>query len=225
MKKAVVLHSGGFDSSLCLALAVKDFDASSLVSLSFYYGQRNASELVQAEKISKAWGIDHVQFSLDFLSSITENALIGSAIPIQHEANQTANTLVTGRNGLFARIAAIYAEHLGAACLYMGVREEEALEKGYRDCSRSYMDLKQEILRIDLGNPSFEIRTPLVHMSKKQVMERSYQEGIFEFLFHETISCYEGIAGWGCKHCPTCIERNGAIQHFLLNSSLQRKDL
>lgn len=213
-KKAVVLHSGGFDSSMCLALAAKEFGTSNIISLTFAYGQRHMSELAQAEKISRAWGIDHAELSLDFFSSITQNALMGNSEDIKSEQG-IANTLVTGRNGLFARIAAIYAEYLGATWIYMGVIEEEAGEKGYRDCSRAYMDLKQQILRIDLGNPSFEIRTPLVHMTKREVMELSYKERLFEFLFRNTISCYEGIPGWGCRLCPTCKERNQAIQQLL----------
>jgi 7-cyano-7-deazaguanine synthase len=214
-KQAIIVHSGGLDSSLCLALAMKEFNHSELLSLSFKYGQRHSQETVQAEKICKIWNIDHTLLSIDCLEKITNNALIGNSQQINQEKGKESNTLVIGRNGLMARLAAIHAENLGAHCIYMGVIQEDAKKMGYRDCTREYMDLKQQILRMDLSNPAFEIRTPLVYMTKKETLELSYREGILEFLLQETISCYEGIPLQGCMKCPTCKIRNDAIQAFM----------
>lgn len=214
-KKAVVIHSGGLDSSLCLALAIREFGKDEVLSLSFLYGQRHAPETTQAGRICRQWGVDHTVISIDCLKEITESGLIGNAKPIMHLPDGHANTLVTGRNGLMARLGAIHAHHLGAGCIYMGIIEADARETGYRDCSRSYMDLKQQILRLDLENPGFEVRTPLVHMSKKETLELSDKLGLLGFLLAETISCYEGVPKQGCMRCPTCIIRNSAIQEFL----------
>jgi 7-cyano-7-deazaguanine synthase len=214
-KKAVVIHSGGMDSSLCLALAIKEFGNTDVLSLSFSYQQRHSAELKQAEKICKEWNIDHKILDLKCLRQITKNALIDNSLPICHQRSKPPNTLVTGRNGLMARLGAIHADYLGADYIYMGVMELEGSNSGYRDCSRHYMNLMEHILRIDLGNPSFEIRTPLVLMNKKETLTIAYQMGILNFLLNETISCYEGIPKFGCRMCPACLLRNEGIQLFI----------
>lgn len=213
-KEAVVVHSGGMDSSICLALALKEFSPKNVLSLSFSYQQRHTSELLQAEKICRQWGVDHTVVTINCLHEMTENALTNREIPIQHLPKKLPNTLVVGRNGLMARLGAIHADHLGAKYLYMGVIEVEEWNSGYRDCSRKYMDLKQEILRIDLGVPEFEIRTPLVKMTKKETLELAWQLGILEYLLEETVTCYEGIPRSGCLQCPACVLRNEGIKEF-----------
>lgn len=214
-KKALVIHSGGMDSSLCLHLAIREFGREHVVSVSYLYNQRHLPEVVQAAKICGDWGVDHVELSIDCLKEITESALIGSSISIEHVPGTAPNTLVTGRNGLMAHLGGIHAHHLGASCIYMGVMELEGANSGYRDCSRHYMDLQEQILRIDLNNPLFEIRTPLILMTKKETMELAKTEGILSYLWNETISCYEGIRREGCRKCPACKLRNEGMEAFL----------
>ncbi|MGA8164954.1 MAG: 7-cyano-7-deazaguanine synthase QueC [Waddliaceae bacterium] len=214
-KKAIVLHSGGMDSSICMALAIRAFGVEEILSMSIRYQQRHANELDQAKKICKQWGVAHAVVDVDCLKELTENALLNRDVAIKQPSEGPPNTLVLGRNGLMARLGAIHAHHLGAHCLYMGVIEVEEWNSGYRDCSRAYMDLKQQILRIDLDDPAFEIRTPLVNMSKKETMELAHRLGILEFLWEETISCYEGIRGSGCLMCPACQLRNEGMRLFL----------
>jgi 7-cyano-7-deazaguanine synthase len=213
-KKAVVIHSGGMDSSLCLALAIHEFGKKNVLGLSFRYRQRHSNELDQASKIAREWDVDHVVLNLDCLQEITDNALINTAIPIEHPPDQPPNTLVAGRNGLMARLGAIHANHLGASCIFMGVMGMEGANSGYRDCSRAYMDLKQAILRMDFGDPSFEIRTPLINMTKKETIELAHELEILDFLLQSTISCYEGIPRQGCLFCPACKLRNEGLREF-----------
>lgn len=213
-KQAIIIHSGGMDSSLCLALAIREFGKENVLSISFRYDQRHAVELEQAAKICRDWGVAHVVLSIDCLKEITNNALMDPSIAIEHSDTCPPNTLVVGRNGLMARLGAIHAHHLGAHCIYMGVIEVEEANSGYRDCSRRYMDLMQEILRIDLDDPSFEIRTPLVKMTKKETMELGDRLGILPYLLQETVSCYEGVRGEGCGRCPACKLRNEGIRQF-----------
>ena len=216
-KKAIVVHSGGMDSSLCLALAVKEFGAQHVLALSFDYGQRHQIELTQAQKISAYFKVDHTILKLDCLNQITDNALTRST-PIEHTA--TPNTLVAGRNGLFARLAGIHAYGLEAKVIYLGVMELESANSGYRDCSREYMDLIQAALRMDFAQSDFEIRTPLVKMDKKQSMELGFKLGALEFLLEETITCYEGVKHYGCGVCPACLLRNAGLKEFLKNQKL-----
>lgn len=213
-KKAVVVHSGGMDSSLCLALAIEQFGKENVLSLSFTYGQRHSNELEVAKKICSDWKVDHTTVDLNCLKEITNNALMDSSIKIEHIDGQVPNTLVAGRNGLMARVAGIHASHLGADCIFMGVIEVEEANSGYRDCSRKYMDIIQAGLRMDFDNPKFDIKTPIVYMSKKETMELGYQMGVLQYLLDNTITCYEGIAQMGCGKCPACLLRNEGIREF-----------
>lgn len=215
-KKAVVVHSGGMDSSLCLALAVQEFGTKEVLSLSFTYNQRHAIELDRARQISDHFKVDHVEVNLNCLSQITESALIGNNQKIEHKEGEAPNTLVVGRNGLMARLAGIHAHSLGAHCIYMGVMELEAANSGYRDCSRSYMDIVQSALRLDFADPSFEIRTPLVSMNKKETMELGFNLRVLGYLLETTVTCYEGIEKAGCLKCPACKLRNAGLKIFSL---------
>ncbi len=215
-KKAVVVHSGGMDSSICLAIAVKDFGAENVLSVSFSYEQRHSIELQRAEEICTHFKVDHVVIDLSCLSQVTTSALLNKSQKIEHNAGEAPNTLVMGRNGLMARVAAIHAQSLGAKCIYMGVMEIEEANSGYRDCSRTYMDLIQSALRIDFADALFQIRTPLVAMTKKETMEFGYHLGVLEYLLETTITCYEGIEKEGCLKCPACKLRNNGLKIFSL---------
>lgn len=213
-KKALVVHSGGMDSSICLALAIRKWSKEKVLSLSFRYQQRHAQELFQAEKICRKWGVDHVEIEINFLEKLTHNALMDPKEKIHFKKGQEPNTLVLGRNGLMARLGAIYAQNLGARCIYMGIMELEVANSGYRDCSRHYMNLMEGVLRIDLNDPGFQILTPLVEMTKKQTMDLAHSLGILDYLVKETISCYEGFKHPGCLTCPACLLRNEGLEQF-----------
>ena len=215
-KKAVVVHSGGMDSSLCLASAIKEFGKENVLSLSFTYHQRHSEEIERAKRISSHFGVDHTVLEINCLAEITESALIGHSQNITHHEGETPNTIVIGRNGLMARIAGIHAQHLGAKCIYLGVMELEEANSGYRDCSRQYMDLIQAALRMDFADETFEIRTPLVKMTKRDTMEFGYHLGVLAYLLEETITCYEGIEKAGCRKCPSCKLRNEGLKIFSL---------
>lgn len=214
-KTAIVIHSGGMDSSICLALAVKEFGASNVLSLSFNYHQRHSNEIRQARVIASHFGVDHSVLDIGCLSIITESALTNSKVPIQQSVDKAPNTLVVGRNGLMARLGAIHAQSLGASCIFMGIIEVEGSNSGYRDCSRAYMDLMEQILRIDLGDNHFSIKTPLVYLSKFETMKLADKLGVLPFLWEHTITCYEGIPQEGCKRCPACLLRNKGYEEFL----------
>jgi 7-cyano-7-deazaguanine synthase len=214
-KKAVVVHSGGMDSSICLALAIEQYGKENVLSLSFTYGQRHSEELERAKLICKDWKVDHTVIDIQCLKEITHNALIDKSVDIQHEEGSAPNTLVSGRNGLMARVAAIHADHIGADCIFMGVIEVEEANSGYRDCSRKYMDIIQAALRVDFANPQFEVKTPIVFMTKQQTMNLAYQMGVLKYLLEVTISCYEGVDQYGCGKCPACKLRNSGLKEFL----------
>lgn len=213
--KTVVVHSGGMDSSICLLLAIKRFGASNVLSLGFKYGQRHINELENAQKIADYFKVKRIVLNIDCLSEITDNALTNKDIKIDHQAGMTPNTLVSGRNGLMARIAAIHADHLGAKSIYMGIIEVEEANSGYRDCSRKYMDLIQAALRLDFDKLDFTIETPLVYLTKKETFELIKNKEDLLYLVENTITCYEGISKEGCLKCPACKLRNTGLKDYV----------
>jgi len=213
--ETVVIHSGGMDSSLCLALAVEEFGAAHVLSLGFDYGQRHSDELERADRIATWFRVPRYVVAIGCYGELTQNALMDASIPIEHRAGQSPNTLVVGRNGLMVRLASILADQVGATSVYTGVIGVEAANSGYRDCTREYMDLMQEVLRLDLGRGDFEVRTPLVHMTKKETMDLGHRLGCLEFLLDMTVTCYEGVPHAGCGVCPACLLRNEGIREFM----------
>ncbi|MCT4643183.1 MAG: 7-cyano-7-deazaguanine synthase QueC [Bacteriovoracaceae bacterium] len=213
--KTVVVHSGGMDSSICLYLAIKKYGADSVLSLGFSYGQRHDNELDVAKKIADHFKVKRVVIDLSCLNQITTNALMDKNIKIEHKRDEAPNTLVIGRNGLMARVAAIHAFDKGAKSISMGVIEIEQANSGYRDCSRQYMDIIEKALRLDFACDNFRIETPLVKMTKLETMEVIEEYKDLEFLLENTITCYEGISKEGCGRCPACKLRNKGITDYL----------
>lgn len=115
-KEAVVVHSGGMDSTICLKLAIEEFGADKVLSLTFDYGQRHQHEIERSQKICGKWGVDHIVIAISCLSQITDDALLNHSLKINHKNGEPPNTLVVGRNGLMARIAAYHPHfHILAA--------------------------------------------------------------------------------------------------------------
>lgn len=217
VKHAIVVLSGGMDSAICLALCIKNFGAKHTSAITFDYGQRHQSEKESAKIIAKYFGVDQITVELPFFSQLTTNALLDHDRSLNEFQEEFAlpNTLVIGRNGLFARVGAIYAHNVKASHLYLGVLGLEAANSGYLDCSRNYFDLMEQVLRIDLGTENFWIHTPLVDMTKKQTLELAYDLGSLKFILENSITCYDGIKDFGCGKCAACNLRNAGISEYL----------
>lgn len=213
--KAIVLHSGGMDSSICLLLACKEFGKDHVVSLGFNYAQRHTSEINAARYIASHFGVKRVEIDLPKMPGWECSSLVNTTLSIKQEG-AIPNSFVPARNGLFLLMAAPYAKAADAKTIYVGVMEQEGANSGYPDCSRQYIDLVQAVIRADLQDSAFRIETPLVHMSKAQTLEVAHSLGELEFLLEHTISCYEGISKEGCKICPACLLRNKGISDFFL---------
>ncbi|MDA8793727.1 7-cyano-7-deazaguanine synthase QueC [Bacteriovoracaceae bacterium] len=214
-KKALVIFSGGMDSSLCLLSAIKKFGKTKVLAVSFSYGQRHSVELKQAKKIAKHFQVDHEILNLNLLGKITHSSLLNTTEKIKHTKGKPPNTMVVGRNGLMLRLASIYAQSKKINDVYMGVIEVEEANSGYRDCSRKYINLIEKSLRLDFGTNDFNVVTPIIKKTKLQTMRLAYRFGELEYLLENTITCYEGIKGYGCGKCPACELRNEGISLFL----------
>jgi 7-cyano-7-deazaguanine synthase len=216
-KEIVVLHSGGMDSSICLYLAKKEFGHDKVLSLSFEYNQRHRCEIEAARHIAGEWHIETEVVDISGLITPWQgSALVDRGKKIAKEDDSPPSSFVVCRNGIFVHIAACFAKKYHAKILSLGLMQGADANSGYPDCSREYIDLMQSVLRLDLQDPTFQIRTPLIDSDKLRELEIAYKEGIFPFLYEKTISCYEGIPKSGCGRCPSCVLRNKGMKEFCL---------
>ena len=218
-EKALVLHSGGMDSSICLLLARQRFGSDKVLSVGFRYGQRHSTELEAAAEIADHFGIHRIVIDLPVVPGWEKSSLLEHSLPIQM-LDDLPNSFVPGRNGLFLMMAAPLARSLGAHCMYIGVMETEGSFSGYPDCYRSYVDAVENVIRLDLQDPNFSIQTPLVSLTKAQTLEIASSFKALDYLLEHTVTCYNGIRGKGCGTCPACTLRGAGEEEFFQRRSL-----
>lgn len=214
-RKAVVLSSGGLDSTTCLAIArAEGFET---YSLTFDYGQRHRAELAAAERCATMLGAArHLTVSFDLRamggSALTadiavpkdrDEAAMGGDIPV---------TYVPARNTIFLSFGLAWAETLNASAIYVGVN---ALDySGYPDCRPEYIASFQALARLATkagveGSP-ITIHAPLLHLTKAQIIRRGLELGVD---YGATHSCYDpSPEGLACGHCDSCQLRRAGFE-------------
>ena len=219
--KAVIVLSGGQDSATSLALAVKRYGAKEVAAITFTYSQRHAIEVEYARKLAKRFGVENHNFvSLDFYSSITENALMSKDRAIKKiKGSSCPTSVVEGRNSFFLLSASVWAKKLGATEVWTGVSEADY--SGYPDCREKFIKSQQRTIRLALEWP-IKIVTPFMHMTKAQEWALADELGILEIIENETVTCYNGIIGKGCGKCPACRLRNAGYREFSSKRKSQR---
>ncbi|WOJ97967.1 7-cyano-7-deazaguanine synthase QueC [Congregibacter brevis] len=208
-KKAVILVSGGLDSTTVLALAREQ--GYECYSLSFDYGQRHRAELFAAERVSKTLGdVEHkvVRLSLD---SIGGSALTDDSIDVPEEASEGIPvTYVPARNTVFLSIALGWAEVLGAQDIFIGVNAVDY--SGYPDCRPAFIEAFQQLAnvatRVGVEGGSYEIHTPLMDLGKDDIVKLGARLGVD---YSQTVSCYQATDdGLACGVCDACrLRREG----------------
>jgi len=210
-KKAVILLSGGLDSSTALAVArSREF---ALYAMSFRYGQRHSLELDSASRIAAAMGVDkHLIIDID-LRAIGGSALTDQVdVPKQRAVDAIASgipvTYVPARNTIFLSFALAWAEVLGADDIFIGVN---ALDySGYPDCRPEYIDAFERMAKLATkagveGRMRLKIHTPLIAMTKSEIIKTGLELGVDYSLTH---SCYDpGADGLACGLCDSCLLR------------------
>ncbi|HEB54990.1 MAG TPA: 7-cyano-7-deazaguanine synthase QueC [Gammaproteobacteria bacterium] len=203
MKKAVILVSGGLDSSTVLALAKEQGYV--CYALSFDYGQRHRYELEAARKLATRLGaVEHKLISLN-LDSIGGSALTDAAIPVPQSASEgIPATYVPARNTVFLSLALAWAEVLGARHIFIGVNAVDY--SGYPDCRPEYIEAYERManLATKAGVEGLRIRieTPLINLSKADIIRLGTRLGVD---YRMTVSCYAADeAGYACGHCDAC---------------------
>jgi len=203
-KKAVVVFSGGQDSTTCLFWALKEFDE--VETVTFQYGQRHIQELDVAKEITAELNVPHHVLDMSLLNQLAPSALTRD-VKISDEEDMP-NTFVPGRNLLFLSFAGVLAKQIGAKHLITGVSETDF--SGYPDCRDIFMKSLNVTLNLSMDD-QFVIHTPLMWLDKSEVWELSDKLGAFEFVKKNTLTCYNGVKGSGCGECPACKLRNQGL--------------
>lgn len=207
--KAIVLFSGGQDSTTCLFWAKKRFDE--VIAVSFSYGQKHSQEIEVAREIAKSAGVEFHVIDAHFIADLSVNALTDSSLDMD-ENNDCPNTFVPGRNLFFLNIAAVFAYERKIKHLVTGVSEADF--SGYPDCRNDFIKSANQTLNLAMEQ-EFVIHTPLMELDKAGVWALSDELGVFSLIKNATLTCYNGIMGSGCGHCPACKLRNRGLEQYL----------
>lgn len=211
---AVVIFSGGQDSTTCLFWAEKIYGKENIIPVSFFYGQKHQKELEAAEKITKTYGFKGMNLSLDFLKSISACALTEEEIEVDKEipeGEDYPNTFVPGRNLFFLSIAGVIARNNGWRNVITGVSESDF--SGYPDCREEFIRSAEKTITLAMDY-EIKIHTPLMHKTKAQTWKMAEELGVFDLVAEETVTCYNGIVGSGCGECPACTLRQKGLEEY-----------
>ncbi len=211
-EKALVVFSGGQDSTTCLFWAQQHF--SEVQAIAFDYGQRHKIELEAARSIAEKAGIQLHIFRMDLLGQLTQNALTSQEMEVEETKpeNRPPNTLVEGRNMLFLTYAAIFAKARGIHHLITGVGQADF--SGYPDCRNDFILSLNSTLNLSMDY-DYTIHTPLMWKDKAAIWQLADELGVMEIVQNETVTCYKGVKGKGCGHCPACMLRNRGLENYL----------
>jgi 7-cyano-7-deazaguanine synthase len=209
-EKAIVVFSGGQDSTTCLFWAMQRFGE--VEAVTFNYGQRHSLELECAAQIAKEQNIKHHVLDMSLLSQLAPNALTRSDIEIEAKEGQLPTTFVDGRNLLFLSFAAVLAKQVGSRHIITGVCETDF--SGYPDCRDVFIKSLNVTLNLAMDYP-FVIETPLMWLTKAQTWQLADELGAFDYVREKTLTCYNGIIADGCGECPSCRLRAQGLQEYL----------
>ncbi|MGN8644519.1 7-cyano-7-deazaguanine synthase QueC [Gracilibacillus sp. HCP3S3_G5_1] len=209
--RAVVVFSGGQDSTTCLFWALEKFEHVELVT--FDYNQRHQAEIEIAKEIATEQGLKHHILDMSLLNQLAPNALTRDDIEVADgEDGELPNTFVPGRNLLFLSFATILAKQIDAKHIITGVCETDF--SGYPDCRDIFIKSLNVTLNLSMDD-DFVVHTPLMWLDKAETWELADQLGAFNYIRENTLTCYNGIRGTGCGDCPACHLRQKGLDTYL----------
>lgn len=214
--KAMVLFSGGIDSTTCLGMAIEKYGVENVVALSISYGQKHDKEIMAAKKIVAHYGVEHLSLDLAKIFEYSQCSLLSHSsedIPRESYGEQLkktegkpVSTYVPFRNGLFLSSAASMALSKECSVIYYGAHADDAAGNAYPDCSDDFNKAMSDAIFIGSGK-QLQIEAPFVNMTKAQVVEIGLK---LKVPYEYTWSCYEGEEK-PCGVCGTCIDRANAF--------------
>ncbi len=201
-QKALVVLSGGQDSTTCLYWAIDRFGLAAVDTVTFDYGQRHHIELECAARVADIAGVGNTVLPIDTFAALGGDSLTDPDVDVQDETDTDTglpNTFVPGRNLVFLTYAAAFAYRRGIRNIVTGVAQTDF--SGYPDCRAETISALQEALRLGMETDVI-IHTPLMHLSKKETVELARDLGGLPAMAY-THSCYNGERP-PCGHCPAC---------------------
>ena len=218
--KVLVVFSGGQDSTTCLFWAKREFRE--VYAVSYRYGQKHENEVELARKIAEKAGVPFEVMDIPLVGQLGRNSLTDTTIVMDQEVPEKGlpNTFVPGRNMFFLSIAAVYARERGIRHLVTGVSQTDY--SGYPDCRDAFVKSLNVTLNLAMDY-QFVLHTPLMWIDKAQTWELADQLGVLDLVRNETLTCYNGIQGDGCGHCPSCKLRNEGLQKYLAQKAARKK--
>lgn len=219
--KALVLSSGGIDSTTCLGIAIDKYGKDNVITASLYYGQKHDKELECARKIAEYYGVQHIEEDISNIMKYASNvcSLVKGGKDIQHssyedqvKANEEGrvDTYVPFRNGLLLSIATAYADSLfpnEKVEIFYGAHADDATGNAYADCSPEFAEAMNKAIQLGTYN-KISINRPLIKMNKGEVVKTGLE---LKVPYELTWSCYEGKEKQ-CGKCGTCIDRKKAFE-------------
>jgi 7-cyano-7-deazaguanine synthase len=210
MSKAVVVYSGGMDSTVLLEYCIKNHDE--VYALTFDYSQRHKKEIIVAEgymynrhSYSSSKVKEHKVIDLQFFAKLAKSAITDQSIEVPKMKDiigEAQNTCyVPNRNMMMISIACSYAEAVGASEVYYGAVAVDNLS-GFWDCTEEFVEGINNLLALNRMN-RIEVKAPLLYKSKKEIIEMGIELGVD---FTRTWTCYEGKE-LSCGVCPSCAAR------------------
>jgi 7-cyano-7-deazaguanine synthase len=201
-KKAVIVLSGGLDSTTCMGIAKSEgYD---LFPITFHYGQRHNREVQQAIEVARHYEVaDHRIVDLTFLKDIGGSALTDETVDVPTEAEEGIPvTYVPARNMIFLALASAYAEVIGATAVYTGVSAVDY--SGYPDCRPEFIHSMEETINLatkaGVTGQNIQVKTPLINLSKKETIKAGL---LLNVPYELTTSCYNGKET-ACGQCDSC---------------------
>lgn len=210
-EKAIVVFSGGQDSTTCLFWAKEKFGE--VEAVTFNYRQRHKLEIECAKEIAKEVGVKHHILDMSLLNQLAPNALTRDDIKVEDgKDGELPSTFVPGRNLLFLSFAGVLASQVGAKHIVTGVCETDF--SGYPDCRDSFIKSFNVTFNLALDG-NFVVHTPLMWLNKAQTWELADKLGVLDFVRNKTLTCYNGIMADGCGECPACKLRKRGLDEYL----------
>jgi len=211
-EEVLVVFSGGQDSTTCLFWAKKHFKK--VYALSFLYGQKHQNEVELARRITEDAGVEFKVMDVSFIGHLGANSLTDTSIVMDQEkpVDSYPNTFVPGRNLFFLSIAAVYAREKGINHIVTGVSQTDF--SGYPDCRDVFIKSLNVTLNLAMDE-QFVIHTPLMWIDKAETWALADDLGVLDLIRKETLTCYNGIPGDGCGHCPACRLRREGLEKYL----------
>jgi len=214
--KAVIVFSGGQDSTTCLIQALTQYDE--VHCLTFDYGQRHREEIAVAQQLCQKFGVTaHKVMDVSLLNELAVSSLTRDNIPVPPAKSGEGglpNTFVPGRNILFLTLASIYAYQVRAQTVITGVCETDF--SGYPDCRDEFVRALNKAVELGMDY-ALRIATPLMWLNKAETWALADYYEQLELIKRDTLSCYNGIKGSGCGHCDACSLRAKGLNHYLEN--------